>query len=148
METNKQESSYFYSPSENAFFPIALKDAYDAANTWPQDCNAISDELYAEYTATPPAGKIRGCGSNGQPIWVDYVSQIDPTEYASSKKTRLLTLATNAIAPLQDAVNLGMANESEIAVLKEWQIFRVLVNRVDPADGESIVWPTEPSSQN
>lgn len=39
--------------------------------------------------------------------------------------------ASNAIAPLQDAVNLGIAEPSELDLLTKWKTFRVMMNRVD-----------------
>lgn len=61
------------------------------------------------------------------------------------ERDRLLSAATLAIAPLQDAVDLEDATAKEIALLKKWKQYRVAVNRtdltVDPA-----VWPKAPQS--
>lgn len=65
---------------------------------------------------------------------------------AESKKQRLLSEAAEAIAPLQDAVDLDMATPEEEALLKEWKIYRVLLNRVDTSLGADVVWPTPPAS--
>lgn len=56
----------------------------------------------------------------------------------------LLTTATAAIAPLQDAVDLDMATDSDTASLKAWKTYRVLVNRVDLTLAEP-VWPASPA---
>ncbi|EUD08649.1 tail fiber assembly protein [Providencia alcalifaciens] len=63
---------------------------------------------------------------------------------AKSKKQLLLAGATEAIAPLQDAVDLGMATEEEIALLNEWKECRVLLNRVDTSLAPDIDWPQKP----
>jgi hypothetical protein len=42
-----------------------------------------------------------------------------------------LAVATSAIAPLQDALDLDEATPAETALLKKWKQFRVAVNRVD-----------------
>jgi len=65
-----------------------------------------------------------------------------------AQQAEVLTLATIAhlrreadlaVAPLADAVALEMASEEEAAKLKDWQRYRVLLNRVPEQSG----WPTE-----
>ncbi|MBJ9011452.1 tail fiber assembly protein, partial [Citrobacter koseri] len=79
--------------------------------------------------------------------------KIQPREYsqdelrvqAEEKKAELLSLATAAIAPLQDAFDLGVATEEESALLIEWKKYRVLLNRIKPADAPDINWPETPA---
>jgi hypothetical protein len=61
-------------------------------------------------------------------------------------KSRLLSLATQAISPLQDAVDLSMATEAEILSLQQWKKYRVLLNRVDTNNAPDIIWPDAPSN--
>ena len=63
---------------------------------------------------------------------------------AESQKSQLLSLATKRIEPLQDAVDLDVATDDELAQLKEWKKFRVLVNRVDTSLAPDIEWPEQP----
>ncbi|EDV2575540.1 tail fiber assembly protein [Salmonella enterica subsp. enterica] len=63
---------------------------------------------------------------------------------AEQEKINLLAVATSAIAPLQDAVDLDMATKVETALLLEWKKYRVLLNRVDISRPE---WPTPPNIQ-
>lgn len=63
---------------------------------------------------------------------------------AKAQKQTLLAEATDAIAPLQDAVDLGMATDEEEALLKEWKKYRVLLNRVDTSLAPDIEWPEKP----
>ncbi|HAS8353784.1 TPA: tail fiber assembly protein [Vibrio vulnificus] len=65
---------------------------------------------------------------------------------AEAKKQYLLSEAADAIAPLQDAVDLDMATPEEESALKEWKKYRVLLNRVDTSPGVGVVWPTPPAS--
>lgn len=65
---------------------------------------------------------------------------------AVAKKQALIAEATAAIAPLQDAVDLGMVTPEEESALKEWRKYRVLLNRVDTSPGADVVWPTPPAS--
>ncbi|MEY0594852.1 tail fiber assembly protein [Providencia manganoxydans] len=63
---------------------------------------------------------------------------------AEQKKQSLLAEANNVIAPLQDAVDLGMATDEEKASLQEWKKYRVLLNRVDTPTAPNIEWPEKP----
>ncbi|EBU6937860.1 tail fiber assembly protein [Salmonella enterica subsp. enterica serovar Manchester] len=63
---------------------------------------------------------------------------------AEETKSRLLQMASEKIAPLQDAVDLGLATDDEKAQLDEWKKYRVLVNRVDTLNPD---WPDVPVSQ-
>ncbi|EIO8860797.1 tail fiber assembly protein, partial [Salmonella enterica] len=62
---------------------------------------------------------------------------------AEETKKRLLQLATDKMAPLQDAVDLEEATDEEKARLNAWKKYRVLVNRVDTSKPE---WPEAPSA--
>lgn len=66
---------------------------------------------------------------------------------ASNTVTRnqLLAAATLAIAPLQDADDLGEATADETALLKSWKQFRVAVNRVD-LTLQNAPWPVAPQT--
>ncbi|EMF4351976.1 MULTISPECIES: tail fiber assembly protein [Providencia] len=60
---------------------------------------------------------------------------------AEYQKQALLNEATAAIAPLQDAVDLGIATDEEREQLRAWKEYRVEVNRVDVGLGASVNWP-------
>ncbi|EAZ1802609.1 tail fiber assembly protein [Salmonella enterica] len=63
---------------------------------------------------------------------------------AEGTKSRLLQMAAEKIAPLQDAVDLEIATDDEKVQLDEWKKYRVLVNRVDTTNPD---WPDVPVSQ-
>ncbi len=60
--------------------------------------------------------------------------------------TRLVSgvLASEHIAPLQDAADLEIATEEEISLLEAWKKYRVLLNRVDTSTAQDIEWPALP----
>ncbi|EBQ5839431.1 tail fiber assembly protein [Salmonella enterica subsp. enterica serovar Brandenburg] len=60
---------------------------------------------------------------------------------AEETKSRLLQIASEKIAPLQDAVDLDEATDKEKASLLAWRKYRVLVNRVDTLNPD---WPEQP----
>lgn len=66
---------------------------------------------------------------------------------ANSKRDELLALATLRINPLQDAVDLGDASDSDTTLLKLWKQYRVAVNRTSAQPGfpEEIDWPSPPN---
>ncbi|TKK23458.1 hypothetical protein EcCFBP13530_04700 [Enterobacter cancerogenus] len=57
----------------------------------------------------------------------------------------ILSVATQAMAPLQDAVDLGMATNAEAALLLERKKYRVLLNRIDTSNAPDIEWPASPN---
>ena len=65
---------------------------------------------------------------------------------AESKKQSLLQIATLAIAPLHDAVEMNVSTIEEEQLLIEWKKFRVLVNRIDTSLAPDINWPSTPST--
>ncbi|UQY45080.1 tail fiber assembly protein [Mixta hanseatica] len=138
--------SYFFSPDKNAFYDSELKSAYDATNSWPEDAIEVSDDIFQTYIAAPPEGKVRG-SIEGEPGWVDVppLTSEENVTAAANKKSILISDASAIIAPLQDAVDLDMATDSEKESLAVWKKYRVLLNRVDTSSAPEIDWPTLPS---
>ncbi|HAT7999667.1 tail fiber assembly protein [Escherichia coli] len=66
------------------------------------------------------------------------------TTMSTQQKDSLLALATSKMGPLQDAVDLGIATETETALLLAWKKYRVLLNRINPEDAPDINWPEVP----
>lgn len=136
-----------YSPSENAIYPVEFYELYENAGTWPSDGIEISDDDAVAYNGSnQPRGKMLGMVKDAL-SWVDLPA---PTQEqliieAANTKQQLMKNASDAISPLQDSVDLDMATDTETAKLKEWKVYRVLLNRVDTQQGESIIWPTIPS---
>ncbi|MTC34409.1 tail fiber assembly protein [Providencia alcalifaciens] len=72
------------------------------------------------------------------------VSREQLVAVAEQLKQSLLAEANNTIAPLQDAVDLDMATDEEVAQLTAWKKYRVLLNRVDTSTAPDIDWPEKP----
>lgn len=60
---------------------------------------------------------------------------------AEAEKVRRLAEAESAIAPLARAVKRGIATDEEQKRLEAWELYSVMVNRVDTANPE---WPEKP----
>ncbi|EPH6747176.1 tail fiber assembly protein, partial [Escherichia coli] len=63
---------------------------------------------------------------------------------AEETKNSLMQVASEHIAPLQDAADLEIATEEEISLLEAWKKYRVLLNRVDTSTAQDIEWPVAP----
>lgn len=63
---------------------------------------------------------------------------------ASSRLTAEMDEASRAIAPLQDAVDVGIATDAEITQLSEWKRYRVALSRIDIDEPHEIKWPLKP----
>lgn len=63
---------YYYSLSQNAFFPEDLKQVYIDAGTFPADTVEVSDDVWLEFAGShPPEGKQRAAGKDGLPCWME-----------------------------------------------------------------------------
>jgi len=146
----KDEDGNDWYASQEKFSAVKLKIAftddgiirtadYDVSALWPVNM------AVAEVTkkSVPEGFNIDGewmfDGKKIIPTPVDHVSR------AEANKQSLLQLATQSIAPLQDAVELELASEEEIALLTAWKKYRVMLNRLDTSVAPDINWPEVPS---
>ncbi|EAB0138805.1 tail fiber assembly protein, partial [Salmonella enterica subsp. enterica] len=65
-------------------------------------------------------------------------------QQAEAKKQKLLEEAEVVIKPLSRAVKMGIATDEERKRLEAWELYSVLVSRVDSSDPD---WPEKPASQ-
>ncbi|WP_448511308.1 tail fiber assembly protein, partial [Photorhabdus sp. MH8.4] len=65
-------------------------------------------------------------------------------QYVESKKQQFIVEASQQIAPLQDAVDLGIATQEEETALLVWKKYRVMLNRIDISLAPDIEWPEQP----
>ncbi len=144
-----ESANYFYSASTAGFYPINLKDDYDAAGSWPVDAVPVADEDLAALQAGHSSGKQITANADGYPVLTDPkpLSQEQLQQQAKNKQSELMNVATEAIAPLQDAVDLDEATDDELAILKKWKQYRVTLNRLDLSTAPDIDWPSVPDEQ-
>ncbi|WP_347927679.1 tail fiber assembly protein [Pseudomonas helvetica] len=57
------------------------------------------------------------------------------------------SVADCTITPLQDAVDIDEATDTDVALLKSWKKYRVALNRIETQTGypETIDWPVAPA---
>lgn len=131
------KDKYFWSAKENGFYPESMKELYETSRDgWPEDAVEISAEDYNALFAGQSAGKVITPGDDGRPVLTDPAPPTDEEliAQANSRIKSLMAYATSAIAPLQDAEDLGIQTDEEAAMLKAWKTYRVMLSRVTPED--------------
>lgn len=96
---------------------------------------------FGEIAIAPVEGEYQWIAGAWQQVAEE---QTDVVQQAAARKARLLQQASEAIAPLQDAVDIGMATPAEQQALTDWKICRVLLNRIRPESAPDIDWPPIP----
>ncbi|SQI42308.1 Caudovirales tail fibre assembly protein [Leminorella richardii] len=139
--------NYIFSAINNMFYPLALREVYDAAGTWPTDGLEVDDALFTKLSGVAPEGKIRVVSEGGLPCWVDIppLSVDELITAAAAEKQRLITVANTVVEPLADAVELEMATAEERQRYDEWRKYRVSLTRVD-ITAIPINWPLPPAA--
>lgn len=138
----------FYSAKNNGFFPEELQSIYMLSDSgWPADAIEITQSEYNKLMQGRDDGKVITADSNGSPVLSDppAPNQEDLTANAEEQCNALMVIATEKIAPLQDAVDLDDATDAEKARLIAWKKYRVLLNRLDVTKAPDITWPDTPS---
>lgn len=136
-------TTIYYSPKMKGFYFENDKALYVDAGSWPEDASAISERWYHYLIDGQSSGREIVANVYGQPMLADLPEPTDEQLFARAEahKIGLMQAATDAIAPLQDAVDLDMQTETEITRLLAWKKYRVMLNRVDPGNP---VWPEVP----
>lgn len=68
------EGTMYFSPKTCAFYPGAYFSRYGIG--WPTDAVAVTDEVWSTFSASPPAGMIRGA-VDGVPAWTQRAEPSD-----------------------------------------------------------------------
>ncbi|MDE8559059.1 tail fiber assembly protein [Pantoea vagans] len=101
--------------------------------------------VWVDVTDTKPAPGFNYL-YDGKGFTAPVIEIQEPVFIATSRKAAAMDEAGQAIAPLQDAVDVGMATDAEAALLTAWKKYRVLLNRVDVSAAPDITWPEAPGS--
>ncbi len=149
----QDENGIDWYAAQKLFSPDTVKLAYDESGII---CAINSDvsmlwPIGLSVIELNPTKLPKRCLANGE--WVFDGKKVSPRIYsteemmerAEARKNELLASAGKAVAPLQDAVDLGMAMEEEIVQLKLWKTYRVQLSRINPQSAPDIDWPVAPS---
>lgn len=141
------EEKYYYSATTGGFYPESMKEAYEKSiNGLPEDVVEVETEKYHELMEGQKTGKFITADDKGSPQLTDRpkLSEDEILRQNTDEKNWLMQSATTVITPLQDAVDIGIATQEEDESLKEWKMYRVLLNRVDLSQ-PSPEWPDKPA---
>ena len=118
------------------------KVAYNTETGQPDEVNFIGELPDTLTLLAPKTVYDKWNGSK----WVTdkALQQAAAIQEAEEKKARLLNAAAAKIAPLQDAVDTGMATDDDKVQLTAWKTYRVLLNRIDTSKASDIEWPVPP----
>ncbi|EBK1355911.1 phage tail protein [Salmonella enterica subsp. enterica serovar Typhimurium] len=105
-------------------WPVNMSVAEIDAADCPDDCRGDGTWLYQD-------GKVVQRGYSPEEL----------RKNAEAEKIRRLFEAESAIAPLARAVKLKIATDEEIKRLEAWELYSVMVNRVDTSAPD---WPDIP----
>ncbi|WP_083384092.1 tail fiber assembly protein [Cupriavidus sp. USMAHM13] len=130
----------FYAPSTQGFYDSEIN-----GGAIPKDAVEIDQSHYEALQAGQEDGKLIRAGADGAPCLADVPgpTAADLLYAAQVKRGQLMAEAALRIAPLQDAVDLGIATTAEVSALNAWKSFRVALNRLD-LTVQPIVWPSQP----
>ncbi|EPV8384883.1 tail fiber assembly protein [Enterobacter cloacae] len=138
--------SIYFSASTMGFYLSDLYQDYEISGTWPNDVIEVSERWYEYLINGQGEGKVISVNEYGQPVLADpappALEQV--IQDADQQKSSLMEEANIALLPLQDAADLGIATESESALLVKWKKYRVLLNRTDTSKAPDIEWPEKP----
>lgn len=114
---------------------------YDATGLYPENRSVTSVEAKDIPAGFAANGEWMFDGENIVPRIVPHAEHVAK---ASGFKTYYIGVATDAINPLQDAVDLGIATDEEKRLLPLWKKYRVDVSRVDVSQAPDVPWPVTP----
>ena len=107
----------YYSQSKDAFYPEALKEAYLAKNTFPEDCFEVLEEDFIEFSS-PPTGKVRSY-KDDKFSWIDVeISDQDISMLEKFWRDSELVRADSELNKVQDA------DPKATGSVADWRTFR------------------------
>ena len=138
--------NYLWSPSKNAFIPAGMVEDYRSAGWDIDELILVADSVFAEYSATPPDGKIRGISATGLPEWTDapQLTTDEQIALAERKRQTLLTQANEITADWRTELSLGIIDDDDKTQLTAWMKYIKAVKAVDISSAPDVNWPFRP----
>lgn len=141
-------NAYYYSPSKNKFYPLCLKDKYEAAGSWPTDGIRVNEEVF-ELFSKPPLGKVMAPGSDGMPSFCDAPPPTRDEQIAEAERRRseLLAHADTVTADWRTELALGEITDDDRATLSAWMAYKRDVKAINAEDAivPGFSWPLMPA---
>ncbi|EAT9205160.1 tail fiber assembly protein [Salmonella enterica subsp. enterica serovar Muenchen] len=139
---------------QKQFSVDTLKIVYDKNNIIVginKNVSAINPEGYSvvelpDITANRRADVSGRWMFNGEQVSKRIYSPEELRQQAEAKKVKLLEEAEAVITPLARAVKRDIATDEERKRLETWELYSVMVNRINPDLAPDITWPESPKT--
>ncbi|ELX8412091.1 tail fiber assembly protein [Enterobacter bugandensis] len=142
-------SEYIYSPKNNAFYPLEMKEDYVVAGSWPDDGIEVTIDCFLEFTSVAHADKYRVAGDDGFPAWeqVPAPTKEQLIAIADAERMRLIGLANANINVKQwpGKAAIGRLKGDELTQYNLWLDYLDSLQAVDTSKAPDINWPKQPS---
>lgn len=137
----------YFSNSESSFYVEETVIAYrDNELPLPPDLFEVTEEEYESFMVSPHGMTPHYNIKNRAMEWAEMaMPEPDYVAEANATKSRLMSDAEAAIAPLKRAVKYNMATDAEKASLEQWEVYSVLLSWVDTSLAPDIEWPPVPA---
>lgn len=146
LDTDMKKENFIYSAKDNAIYPVALKQIYVDAGTWPDDGVPITDAMADDFSKRP-ADKFMVTGEDGLPTW-----EMEPPltkeqliALAETEKLRLIAEVHTETEMLRAKLALGRIKDNEKARLNAWLDYLDELEAVDVSTAPIIIWPVKPA---
>ena len=140
--------NYIYSAKNNAFFEISKRSLYDDADWDLSDAIEVDDDVFNEFTGTPPEGKERVAGDNGFPAWGDIppLTHEQLVAAAETEKQSRIDQANDYMNGKQwpGKAAIGRLKGDELAQYNLWLDYLEELYAIETASTPDINWPAVP----
>ncbi|WP_171861994.1 tail fiber assembly protein [Citrobacter freundii] len=138
-------NKYIYDAKTNAFYPLSLKDEYEASDTWPENGIEVEESIFVAFLK-PPAGKVRAPDNEGNPSWIDIPAPTpeQAIAIAEHEKQLRLTYANSVVADWRTELALGTIGDEDKDRLIKWMAYIKALKAVDTSTAPNIKWPDKP----
>lgn len=123
---------------------VIRQQSYNAVELFPENLSVT--EINKEDVPDELPERLDGNWVfDGENIAPRIIPESELITQAEETRAQLMSEANQRIIPLQDASDLGIATDEELAQLKAWKTYRVLLSRVDTSTAPYIEWPKAPT---
>lgn len=122
---------------------VIRQQSYNAVELFPENLSVT--EISKEDVPDELPERLDGNWVfDGKKIAPRIIPESELIAQAEETRAQFMSEANQRIIPLQDASDLGIATDEELAQLKAWKTYRVLLSRVDVSKAPDIKWPEKP----
>ena len=122
---------------------VIRQQSYNAVELFPENLSVT--EINKEDVPDELPERLDGNWVfDGKKIAPRIIPESELIAQAEETRAQLMAEANQKITPLQDALDLDIATEDELAQLRAWKTYRVLLSRMDTSTVPDVDWPVQP----